>query len=285
VLLVVQTMRPRQWTKNAFVLAGAVFSGEFLEVDAVASAALAFAAFCLASGATYLLNDVRDARTDRLNPRTASRPIARGDLSPAVALIAALLTAAGALAVAFAVRPELAVVVGAFLVLQVAYSMGIKHVLFVDVMAIAVGFVLRVYGGIVAVDVEPSPWILLCTGLLALLIGLAKRRGEAVALGGESNPQRPVLDVYSVGLIDELISVVAPATLIGYALYTVSGAKDDAMLLTLPFVLYGIFRLLFLIHHRPHETEEPDVLVLRDRPLGVCVILWAVTSAIIVAVT
>lgn len=278
-------MRPKQWTKNGFVLAGALFSGEFTDAGALGRALVAFVAFCLASGATYLINDARDADTDRLNPRTASRPIARGDLSVGAALAAAVVSTVAALGISLVTSPGLAAVVAGFMVLQVAYSIWLKHVLFVDVMSIAAGFVLRAYGGVVAVGVEISPWLLLCTGLLALLLALGKRRGEAVALGGETNPQRPVLDYYSVGLIDELISVVTPATVMGYALYTVTAAKSDAMLLTLPFVLYGVFRMLFLMHHRSGATEEPDQLIWRDRPLLACVVLWGIASAVITAVS
>jgi 4-hydroxybenzoate polyprenyltransferase len=281
-LLVLEAMRPKQWIKNTFVLAGVLFSGQFTDVGLLVQVAAVFVAFCLASGATYLLNDALDAETDRLNPRTASRAIARGDLSVGAALACAAAAAAGGIGLAAAAGWEAAAVVAAYLVMQIAYSNGLKHVLFIDVMIIAAGFTMRAYAGIVAIDVRVSPWLLLCTSLLALLLGLAKRRGEAIALGGESNPHRPVLDVYSVDLLDELISVVTPSTLVAYALYTINGAASDTMLLTLPFVLYGIFRLLFLMHHHGRTTEEPDVLVYRDRPLLVCVVLWGLAAAIII---
>jgi len=172
-----------------------------------------------------------------------------------------------------------------YVVLQVGYSNWLKHVLFVDVMAIAAGFVLRALAGGLAIAVPISPWLLLCTGLLALFLGLTKRRGEAVALGGTSQPKRAVLESYSVGLLDELIAVVTPSTVVAYALYAVTGAATDLMLLTVPFVMYGIFRVLFLIHHHGTLTEEPAVVIWRDRPLLVCVLLWGVCAAIIVAAT
>lgn len=283
-LLVLETMRPKQWVKNAFVLAGLAFSGKATEPDAVLAAVLVTVAFCLASGASYLVNDLRDAETDRLNPRTANRPIARGALSVRTAWISAVLAAGAGFALALAVTPAAAAALGVFLVAQLAYSLRLKHEVFVDVMTIAGLFVIRAYAGIAAVDAVVSPWLLLTTGLLALFLALCKRRGEAVALGGESNPQRPVLDYYSVNLLDELISVVTPSVVVVYALYTVSAAVSDTMLITLPFVLYGIFRVLFLMHHRDRAgmTEEPDALLFRDPPLLVCVVLWAVSCLVIV---
>jgi 4-hydroxybenzoate polyprenyltransferase len=283
-LLVLETMRPRQWLKNAFVLGGLLFSGSVTEPDKAGAALAVFAAFCLASGATYLLNDAVDAKTDALNPRTASRPIARGDLSPALALGVALVAAAAALAIAALVNWETLAVLGGYVILQVAYSSGLKHVLFVDVMAISAGFVLRAAAGGLAIDVPISSWLLLCTGLLAIFLGFTKRRAEAVALGGGDQPRRAVLDHYSVGLLDELIAVVTPSTVVVYAIYAVTGAHTHWMLLTLPFVLYGVFRVLYLIHHGGGITEEPAVIVYRDRPLLVCVLLWGVCAATIAAI-
>lgn len=279
--LVLETMRPRQWIKNAFVLAGLVFSGEVLQLDAQLAAWTVTVAFCLISGATYLLNDAADAATDRLNVRTAGRPVARGDLSPASARIAAVACAIAALALAAAVNLASLAVLAGFLVMQLSYSGGLKHVLFLDVMIIAGGFVLRALAGIVAIDTIISEWLLLCTGLLALFIGFAKRRGEAVALGGGSHPQRPVLESYSVTLLDELIAVVTPSILVVYALYAVIGAQAGSiMLVTLPFVLYGIFRVLFLIHHQG-GAEEPERIIWRDKPLLLCILLWGAVSGVI----
>lgn len=280
-------MRPRQWIKNAFVLAGVIFSGKALDADAQLAAWITFAAFCAASSATYLVNDVRDRETDLLNPRTAGRPIARGDLTPRMAVAAAVLLAATAAGLAALVNLATLGIVAGYAALQAGYSFGLKHVLFVDVMTIASGFLLRATAGLVAIDVELSPWLLLATGLLALFLGLTKRRAEVVALGGMPPTQRPVLAHYSVALLDELIAVVTPSILMVYALYGVLGAKSDAMLATLPFVLYGIFRVLYLIHHgdRSTETEEPSVIAIRDLPLLVCILLWAVSAGIVAAVT
>jgi 4-hydroxybenzoate polyprenyltransferase len=282
--LLLETMRPKQWIKNSFVLAGLLFSGKVLDPGLVLRALAVAVAFCLASGATYLLNDARDAEADRLNPRTAGRPIARGALSPNLALGAAGVAAALALGLGALVNWESLAALAGYVALQLGYSHGLKHVLFIDVMAIAAGFVLRAAAGGLAIDVPISPWLLLCTGLLAVFLGFTKRRGEAVALGGSAQPSRPVLDHYSVGLLDELIAVVTPATVVVYSIYAVTGAHTHAMLLTVPFVMYGIFRVLFLIHHRPAMTEEPAVAVYRDRPLLACVLLWAACAAAIAAI-
>lgn len=281
-LLVLEGMRPRQWAKNAFVLAGIVFAGKVLHPDAVLHTAIAFVAFCLVSGATYLFNDVRDVESDRLSPRTAGRPIARGDLSVRAALVAAGLATLAGLGLAAADNLLTLAAVGGYLALQIAYSTELKHMLFLDVMAIAGGFVIRAYAGGVAIDVPVSPWLLLCTGVLALFLGLAKRRGELVGLTEGARPGRLVLEQYTVPLLDELIAVVTPATLVVYCVYAVLGAKSDAMLLTVPFVIYGIFRVLYLVHYQPTQAEEPSEAVFRDAPLFVCVLLWGVTSAIVI---
>jgi len=280
-VLLLETMRPKQWIKNTFVFAGILFAGDVLDPEAVVAALTVFVAFCLASGATYLLNDALDAETDRNNPRTAGRPIARGDVSVGAALTTAAVSAVAALALSALANWESLLCVAAYIALQLAYSNKLKHVLFVDVMAIAAGFVLRAAAGGLAIEVPVSSWLLLCTFLLAVFLGLTKRRGEAVALGGAGQPTRRVLENYSVGLLDELIAVVTPATVVSYALYAVTGARSDLMLLTVPFVMYGIFRVLFLIHHRSSETEEPALVVWRDRPLLACVLLWAATAGAI----
>jgi 4-hydroxybenzoate polyprenyltransferase len=233
------------------------------------------------SGAAYLLNDVVDIEADRHNPRTASRPLARGALAPATAIGAAVFVGLVALGAAAAVNWETLLTLLGFALLQFAYSKWLKHMLFVDVMAIAAGFTLRAFAGMISIHVEISEWLLLCTALLALFLSLGKRRAEAVALAGTNHVQRPVLENYSVGLIDELIMVVTPATLVFYCVYAVGAAKSSAMLLTVPFVLYGIFRMLYLIHHDSGLPEDPATTVWRDRPLQLCVLAWAVTAGVI----
>jgi 4-hydroxybenzoate polyprenyltransferase len=283
--LLVEGMRPRQWLKNAFVLGGVLYSGQFVEPGPLFTALAVFVAFCLGSGATYLMNDAIDAEADRHNPRTASRPIARGDLSRRTALLVAALSAAAALGITALVNWQTLVTLAGFLGLQVGYSLFLKHQLFVDVMSVAAGFVARAYAGLVAIDVAISEWLLLCTGLLALFLALGKRRGEAVALGGRATPQRPVLEHYSVDLIDELIAVVTPSIIVAYSLYAVLAAPSPLMLLTVPFVMYGVFRVLYMLHHRQRLTEDPTVVVWADRPLQVCIVLWGVSAGAISALS
>jgi 4-hydroxybenzoate polyprenyltransferase len=283
--LVVEGMRPRQWVKNAFVFGGVLYSGQFVEVGPLATATAVFVAFCLASGAAYLVNDAVDAETDRLNPRTASRPIARGELSPRTAIAAGVLVALVALGITALVNWQTLATMAGFLVLQFAYSTFLKHQLFIDVMAVAAGFVARAYAGLVAIDVEISQWLLLCTGLLALFLGFGKRRGEVVAMGGSAHPQRPVLQQYSVALVDELIAVVTPSIIVAYSLYAVLAARSQVMLLTVPFVMYGVFRVLYLIHHGSRLPDDPTVVVWQDRPLQICIVLWGISAGLISALS
>ena len=283
--LAVEGMRPRQWVKNAFVFGGVLYSGQFVEVGPLSTAIAVFVAFCLASGAAYLVNDAVDAETDRMNPRTAGRPIARGELSPRTAIVVAVVADVAALAIAALVNWETLATLGGFIALQAAYSNFLKHQLFIDVMAVAGGFVLRAYAGLVSIDVEISEWLLLCTGLLALFLGFGKRRGEVVAMGGSVHPQRPVLEQYSVALVDELIAVVTPSIIVAYSLYAVLGARSQAMLLTVPFVMYGVFRVLYLIHHGSRLPDDPTVVVWQDRPLQACIVLWGVSSGLISALS
>lgn len=281
--LVLETMRPRQWVKNVFVLGGLVFAGETFNAEKVGIALITFAAFCLASGAAYLVNDVVDREADRHSMRTASRPIARGDLAPRTAIVAAVASVVAAFAVvALVTNWQALVTLAGFVVLQAAYSYVLKHILLVDVMAIAALFVLRAYAGLISIEVPFSVWLLLCTGLIALYLALGKRRGEAVALGGAASPQRKVLEDYSVNLIDELTRVVTPSILASYSLYAVIGAETQLMLLTMPFVLYGVFRVLYLTHHADSSLpDDPTELVWRDPPLQASILLWGLAAGVI----
>ena len=277
-------MRPRQWTKNLFVFAGIVFAAKLGDAGRWLDATIAFVAFCAGSSAAYLVNDVRDAAHDRLHPTKSSRPIARGELAPrsALALAACLAVAAVALAAVLGVGALL--YLGAFLALQAAYTLALKEVVLVDVMTIGALFVVRAAVGADAVRVPISPWLLLCTALLALFLGLAKRRGELVLVGADATPGRPVLAGYSLELVDQLVSVVAASTVIAYALYTFSARDSKAMMVTIPFVLFGVFRYLLLIH-RHDLGEEPENVLLSDRPILLCVAGWAVSAAAILVLT
>ena len=277
-------LRPRQWTKNLLLFAGLLFADKLGDTGLWPEACLAFLAYCAASSAAYLANDVRDAPYDREHPVKRLRPVASGELPARVALVLAVVLAAGAIGLAVYLGPWSAVLIGAFLALQAAYSAGLKHVVLIDVLAIAALFVLRASAGAVAVDVPISPWLLICTGLLALFLALAKRRAELILVGADQTPGRPVLEGYSLALVDQLVSIVAASTVIAYSLYTFTARDSKAMMATVPFVVYGVFRYLLLLH-RHDLGEEPENVLLTDVPLIVTLTAWAATSAVILALT
>jgi len=271
-------MRPRQWTKNLLVFAGIIFGERLLDADARLQALGAFGIFCALSSAVYLVNDVRDREADRVHPTKSKRPIASGALSVNVALTAALVLTGAALAGSIAISPTFAMIAAAYVLLMGWYSLGLKHVVIVDVLVLAGGFVLRAAGGAVAVQVMFSHWLLLLTLLLALFLALSKRRAELVALSDDARNHRKSLGEYSPYLLDQMIGVVTASTLLAYAFYTISPetiAKfgTDRLLWTVPFPLYGIFRYLYLVHQRAGGGNPSDTL-LEDRPILICVALW-----------
>jgi 4-hydroxybenzoate polyprenyltransferase len=278
------SLRPRQWTKNLLLFAGIIFAAKLGDASRWAEAFAVFAAYCAASSASYLVNDVRDAPHDRVHPVKRARPIARGELSPRLALlVAAALSLAAFLLVVPLGLASLAFLAG-FFALQASYTLALKHVVLLDVMTIGGLFVVRAAAGAAAVEVRISPWLLLCTALLALFLALAKRRGELVLVGAETTPGRPVLEGYSLALVDQLVSVVAASTVISYCLYTFTARDSKAMMITIPFVVFGVFRYLLLMHRRD-LGEEPEEVLLRDAPILLCIAGWAVCAAVILAVT
>jgi 4-hydroxybenzoate polyprenyltransferase len=277
-------MRPRQWTKNALLFAGIIFAAKLGDAVRWLEAFAAFAAYCAASSAAYLVNDLRDVEHDRAHPVKRSRPIARGELGVGTAYVLAAVLAAVSVALVVPLGwPSLAFL-AAFFALQAAYTAQLKHVVLIDVMTIAGLFVVRAAAGAAAVHVRISPWLLLCTALLALFLALAKRRGELVLVGADAAPGRPVLEGYSLALVDQLVSVVAACTVIAYSLYTFTARDSKALMATIPFVVFGIFRYLLLIH-RQHLGEEPEEVLLRDRPILVCIAAWAACAAVILLST
>lgn len=276
----VVALRPRQWTKNLLLFAGILFAAEIDDASRWGRALAAFGIYCAASSAAYLLNDVRDADADRDHPVKRRRPIARGELGRGRALGVAAALAAGALAAAAALGPAAVALVAAFLVLQLAYTGALKHVVLLDVMAISALFVVRAAAGAEAVDVRISPWLLVCTALLALFLALGKRRAELVLVGADRTPGRPVLAGYSLALVDQLVSVVAAATVVAYGVYALTAHETPALAATIPFVVFGVFRYLLLLH-RTGGGEEPDHVLVTDAPILATVALWAATSAAI----
>jgi 4-hydroxybenzoate polyprenyltransferase len=282
---VLVSLRPRQWVKNLFVFAGLVF-GQRLFTDSFWPALGAFAIFCALSGAIYLVNDVADRDKDRLHPKKRERPIAAGRLSVQRALGVAVALVAVALAAATRISLGFVLVSVAYVVLLSAYSAWLKHIVIVDVLTVAVGFVLRALAGTLAIHVAISGWLLICTILIALFLALGKRRHEYLTLEADAARHRPILAEYSAGLLDQMIAVVTASTVTAYALYTMSPetvAKFHTSLLpaTLPFVLYGVFRYLYLLYHR-RLGGNPSEIVVRDRALLVNSILWLVTILLII---
>ena len=279
------TLRPEQWIKNLLVFAGVMFGGRLLDVSSLWAAITTFAVFCALSSAVYIFNDIADREADRQHPLKSSRPIAAGDLSPAAAAFAGAGLAGAALAVATIMAPRLGLVAAAYLVLLLLYSAALKHFVIVDVLVIAGGFVLRAVAGAVAVAVPISHWLLVCTTLLALFLALSKRRHELTLLGEGAVGHRRILEEYSPYLLDQMIAVVTASTLVAYTLYT-TDAETAARLgttrlgLTVPFVLYGIFRYLYLVHQK-RGGGSPSTMLVTDRPLLACVALWAASVAVI----
>jgi 4-hydroxybenzoate polyprenyltransferase len=280
------SLRPGQWTKNLLVFAGLVFSMKLFDPAAVVRSLEAFLVFCALSGVVYLVNDVVDRETDRRHPTKSRRPIASGDLRVSTAIGAAVLIGATAVAAAFALGQPFGLVATGYLALQALYSGPFKHIVIIDVLTIAIGFVLRAVAGAVVLDVVISHWLFVCTILLALFIALAKRRHELVLLADGATSHRPILGEYSPYLLDQMIAVVTASTLIAYIFYTISPETEQKfgtswLGLTIPFPIYGIFRYLYLVHQR-EGGGSPAELLLNDRPLLTCVALWVVAVVLII---
>ena len=289
----VRAVRPRQWTKNLVVYLALLFTlNEAWETSDLAGAAalavdatIAFVVFCALSGATYLVNDVLDRKSDREHPVKRYRPIAAGRLPVGAAWAGAFTIAAAGLVGAFALQPLFGVVSAVYVAAMAAYSLGVRRLILLDVFTISLGFVLRTVAGAVAIDVPVSPWLYICAGLGSLFIALAKRRGELAASGAGAPSQRDTLASYTLPLLDQLIGVVATSTIVAYSLYSFTASnlpENHAMMLTIPFVVYGLFRYLYLVHSRG-LGERPEDVIVGDVPLLVAIALWLATTAGILA--
>jgi 4-hydroxybenzoate polyprenyltransferase len=280
------SLRPHQWSKNLLVFAGLLFARRLFDFRAFVESLAAFAIFCALSGVIYLTNDVLDRTTDRNHPLKSRRPIASGLISAPLALGTAVLLALAALAGSAALGWRFSLVAVGYLVLNTLYSAFLKHLVILDVLTIAVGFVLRAAAGAVAIDVAISHWLFVCTILLALFISLAKRRHELVLLAEGARTHRPILGEYSPYLLDQMIGIAAGSSLIAYILYTISPENAERfgtpwLDLTIPFPLYGIFRYLYLVHRREGGGSPADML-LSDYPLLACVVSWTLAVVIII---
>lgn len=283
----IKAMRPRQWTKNLLVFAGLLFAQKASDPQAVLESIETFIVFCLLASSMYLVNDSLDVQQDRLDPIKARRPLASGRVSIPLALVTAVILLVLALAGAYwAAGIGLLKVCLAYAGITLLYSGFLKHLVIIDVFAIASGFVLRAVAGAVAIGAVISPWLVICTLLLALFLALAKRRGELITLGEQAPEHRPILADYSLDLLDQMISVMTASTVMSYALYTISDRTVEIvgstnMLYTIPFVIYGIFRYLYLVHQK-NAGGHPERALLTDWPLMINVLLYAAVSALII---
>ncbi|MDA0988122.1 MAG: decaprenyl-phosphate phosphoribosyltransferase [Chloroflexi bacterium] len=285
------SMRPRQWTKNLIIYFAFFFTIEQAwrldELDEAARLFVritaAFAIFCLITSAVYLFNDVLDAEKDRHHPKKRYRPVAAGILAPFLALAIALFLAAGGVALAFILEPLYAWVTLTYLATMIAYSVYLKRLIIIDILVISSGFVLRAVVGAVVLDVTISPWLYICTTLGALFLGFAKRLNEIVLAREDGSLQRDTLEEYTPRFLEQLISIVAPATLVSYILYTFTADNlpdNNAMMLTIPFVMYGLFRYLYLVHNK-NLGESPEQILLTDIPLILNIVLWLATASVV----
>lgn len=285
ILAVIKSLRVQQWIKNFFVFAPLIFSQNVFNLPLLIKTVLAFVLFCILSGAAYLLNDIQDLNEDKLHPVKSKRPLASGKLEKKHAFFASLLLVLLGLTGAYFLNINFFVVLLVYFILQIAYSNWLKHVVIIDVFLIATGYFLRVIAGGLAISVQISPWLFICSILIALFLALSKRRHELVLLAKSAEIHRPILKEYTPQLLDQMIAVVTASTVVSYCLYTVSNETVEKfgtmnLLFTVPFVLYGIFRYLYLVHQKD-EGGSPEALIIKDKPLLVDLFLWIATAMLI----
>ncbi|MFQ5398856.1 MAG: decaprenyl-phosphate phosphoribosyltransferase [Anaerolineae bacterium] len=277
-LALLKTMRPRQWPKNGFVFVALLFDRQLTNPASVGRTTAAFALLCLMSGAVYLMNDLADIESDRQHPVKRRRPLPAGELNPVVAAVAAAVLAVGSLAAGFVVSPQFGLILLGYLAIQITYSFWLKRVVLLDVSIVTAGFVLRIAAGVTVIEVQRfSPWLYVFGGFLALFLVLGKRRHELALLGDDASNHRSILSEYNLELIDRLQGTVTTSAIVAYSLYTFLAEglpENHTMMLTIPFVMYGLFRYMYLIHVR-HEGGAPEEIFLRDRPIQVTMFLWA----------
>jgi len=284
----VKTMRPKQWTKNGFVFLGLLFSDDrlFFSPGPFARTTLAFIIFCLLSSTVYMVNDIADIEKDRQHPRKRLRPLPAGEIKVWQAAALAALIVACCIPAAFLLNPPFGAIATAYLATMLAYSFALKNMVIIDVFTIALGFVMRAMAGPLVLDIHISPWLYVMTVLLALFLALNKRRHELVLLNDAATNHRQILQEYSPRLLDQMIAVVTSSTIMAYCLYTFTAPNlptDHSMMLTIPFVLYGIFRYLYLVHQR-NQGGSPDEIVVKDLPILIDVLLWGLSSLLILYV-
>jgi len=279
-----RTTRPKQWTKNGFIFAALVFDGQLTNPGAVTITLAGFVVFCLLSSTVYIINDLIDLKADQQHPKKRNRPIPAGELPVRVAWIAAISLIILVIPLSFLLTTQFAIIALFYLGLNLVYSTRLKHEPILDVLILAGLYVLRVGAGVALIDVARfSPWLYVSTIFLALFLGVGKRRAELNLLAGESNSQRPVLEGYSLPLLDQLITIVSSISILTYSIYSFSAENlpsNHAMMLTIPFVIYGIFRYLYLLQVK-HSGEAPEDVLLTDRPLQLTLVFWGIAILLI----
>ncbi|MBK8135501.1 MAG: decaprenyl-phosphate phosphoribosyltransferase [Chloroflexi bacterium] len=285
-----RTMRPKQWTKNVlFVFPAIVADGQVFQFGPLFRVTMACALLCLLAGSVYILNDLVDLQSDRMHPRKRFRPLPAGQLPVALAQVAAVLIPAFVLVASLILSWKLTVVLTAYFLLQLAYIFRLKHVVLLDIFALTAGFVLRIAAGVVVIEVTNfSPWLYVCLGLLALFLTIAKRRQEYILLGSQAGQVRRIFQFYNLPLLDELLRITTTSTLIAYTVYTIETpspllARTNLALATVPFVMYGLFRYLYLMYVKG-ESAPPDEVLLKDRPLQLDIVLYALSFVVILYV-
>lgn len=281
----IKLLRPQQWIKNFFLFAGLIFSLQFYYIDSILITIYAFLIFCILSSSVYILNDIIDYEEDRIHPIKSKRPISAGRIKRTSAGIFAILLSIGALLLALLINALFFYTCVAYIIMVVLYSLKVKQIIILDILFVAIGYVLRAIAGAVAIRVEISSWLLLCTLLLALFIIVSKRRTEIIALGKEATKHRKILSQYSVDLLNQMIAIVTSACIVSYCLYTlapetVAKFHTRNLIFTVPFVIYGIFRYLY-ITYKKLETDIPEKVVITDIPLQICLIAWIVACLFI----
>jgi 4-hydroxybenzoate polyprenyltransferase len=289
-LAILRIMRPKQWTKNAIIYAGLVFDGQLFIWNSFYIVTISFILLCLVAGAIYIVNDVIDIENDRKHPRKRHRPLPSGQLSVQTALAAAVILAIIGIGGAALYNVRYALILLAYLLLHILYSLRLKHIVIIDILTITTGYVLRVAAGVIVIDVARfSPWLYTCTALLAMFLAIGKRRQELVLLGDQADDIRPIFKQYNMPLLDDMLRMVTTGTLIGYILYTIETpaallVSSNLALLTVPPVTYALLRYLYLIHVKG-EGSAPDEVLLRDRPLQLSIMLWGLISVVIIYLT
>lgn len=281
---IIKSMRPRQWPKNVFMLAALIFDRQLTNIPAVIKTIEGIILFCLLSSCVYIINDIADREADKNHPYKRNRPIASGKLPINIAIVVVVIIILVTLPLSFLLSTGFGIISVGYFLMMLAYSKWLKHISLIDVFIIAAGFVLRVAAGVSLIQVERfSPWLYVVITLLALFIGFGKRRAELTTLAEEANSHRRVLDGYNIALLDQLITIVLSTTIIAYSLYTFSAPNlpsNHTMMLTIPFVLYGVFRWLYLVQVK-NEGGAPEEIVLTDRPLQLTLALFGISVLII----